>query len=82
MSQSVSTVVVAEPRYAPGRFVLLRADLPDMDRGFVWCGRSLGWRPMETTSTAFVKLFPSEEKATEAADKYVTLPLQDDRAAD
>lgn len=78
MPQSVSTVVVAEPEYAPGRFVLLRADLPDMDRWFVWCGRSLGWLPLKTTSSAYVHLFASEEEAFAASDKYITLPLQEE----
>ena len=81
MPNRVSAVVIAEPEYARGQFVLIRADLPDTDRRFVWCGRSLGWLPFETTSRAFFRFFSSREAAEEAAEKYVTLPVQEDSNA-
>ena len=74
--KSVSTVVFCEPEYAPGQFVLIRIDLPHTDKHFVWCGRSMGWKPLKTTSNAFFRLFPSMDAAQEAADKYINLPVQ------
>jgi len=78
MPKSVSTVAVCEPEYAPGQFVLIRIDLPHADKQYVWCGRSMGWKPFKTTSNAFFCLFMSKEKALEAADKFVTLPVQEE----
>lgn len=77
MPDQVSTVVIAQPDHAPGRFALLRAELPDLDHWFVWCGRSLGWLPLKTTSSVYVRLFSSWEEAQEAADEYITLPIQE-----
>lgn len=71
----LSTVTIAEPRWAPGRFILFRVDLHD-DHVCVWCGRSMGWRPFDGTSKAFFHLFPSMEAAEEAANKYIKLPVQ------
>jgi hypothetical protein len=39
----------------------------------------MGWQPMMTTSNAFFHIFDSDEEAWEAADKYVTLPVQEDQ---
>ena len=74
---SLSTVTLCEPEYAPGKLVLIRADFPDTDRQFVWCGRSLGWLPFKTTSNAYFHLFSSEAKAQKAANDYISLPLQE-----
>lgn len=76
MPKQVSAVILAEPEYAPGQFVLIRVDFPNMRRRFVWCGRSMGWKPMMTTSNVFFRLFPSVDAAQEEAEKYVTLPVQ------
>jgi hypothetical protein len=75
MPQQRSAIVfVCEPEYAPGQSVLIRMELSNLERQFVWCGRSLGWLPFETTSNAFFRFFASYDEAQEAADKYVTLP--------
>jgi len=68
--------MTCEPDYAPGRFVLLRADSP-AQQWFVWCGRSLGWLPFDTTSNVFFRFFASTSEANEAADKWIDLPLQE-----
>jgi len=81
MPKQLSTVILAEPEYAPGKTVLIRLDLlnPDNpDRQFIWCGRSLGWLPFKTTSNAFFCFFSSDDEAQEAADKYVSLPVQEE----
>jgi len=75
MSQQCSIVIIAVPAYDPGRFVLIRADRPNTRRQYVWCGRSLGWLPFKTTSSAFFRFFASQQEAEKAADKYVTLSL-------
>ena len=77
MSEHVSAVIICEPAYAAGQLVLFRVEPPDFERKHAWCGRSLGWRPAETTSNAFFRLFSSREEAQEAADEYITLPLQE-----
>jgi len=38
----------------------------------------MGWLPFRTTSSPLFHLFPSVDKAIEAADKYIALPLQED----
>ena len=78
MSEHVSAVIICEPEYAPGQFVLLRVNAPYFTRQYAWCGRSMGWRPFKTTSNAYFKRFSSYEAAEEAADKYVNLPLQEE----
>ena len=78
MSEHVAAVIICEPEYAPGQFVLLRVDPPDFTRQYAWCGRSMGWKPFKTTSNAFFQLFRSYQAAEEAADKYVTLPVQEE----
>ena len=50
MSEHVAAVIICEPEYAPGQFVLLRVDPPDFTRQYAWCGRSMGWKPFKTTS--------------------------------
>jgi hypothetical protein len=76
MSRQLSTVIVAEPIYAPGKFCLLRTDFPDPDNGFVWCGPSLGWLPENATASLHHRLYRSVEEAQEDADRYVTWPLR------
>ena len=76
-TQNVFAVVICEPEYAPGQFVLFRVKPPNTDRKHVWCGRSMGWRPLKTTSNAFFRLFGSMRGAEKAADKYVNLPVQE-----
>ena len=80
MSKPTTVVTFAEPEYAPGKVVLIRCDTPHLDRNFVWCGRSMGWMPMQQTSSAFFRLFDSEGAAAEAAQQYVTLPLREEYA--
>jgi hypothetical protein len=80
MSKQVSIVTAAEPPYAPGQFALVRVDHPDLDKPFVWCGRSMGWLPFLTTSTVFIKLYDSFSTAQTAAEKYVSLPLRKEYA--
>ena len=77
MPSKVSAIAIAKPEYAPGKYVLFRMDADKPNRAFVWCGRSMGWLPLTTTSNAFFAFFDSREAATEAADKWVTLPLQE-----
>ncbi|MCX7428795.1 MAG: hypothetical protein NTW96_24610 [Planctomycetia bacterium] len=78
MPSKASIVTIAEPEYAPGKFVLLRLDHPHRDRWFVWCGRSMGWLPFKETSNAFFHRFPSTEAAEKAIKKALTLPLQEE----
>jgi len=73
---SRSAILIVELECTPGRFVLMRTDWPGVARMFVWCGRSLGWRPLDTTSSAFFQYFCSKQEARKIADKYITLPLQ------
>jgi len=77
MPNQVSAIVIAEPEYAPGKFVLIRVDQPHPDRRFIWCGRSMGWLPFKTTSNAFFRFFSSADEAQEAADQYINLPVQE-----
>lgn len=72
-----SAVIIAEPEYAPGRFVLVRAELSAPDRRFVWCGQSMGWLPLLTTSNALFHFFASEDEARKAADRFISLPVQE-----
>jgi len=76
----VSIVTIAEPEYAPGQFVLLRADHPHTDRWFAWCGRSMGWLPFTETSNAFFHRFPSMEAAEKAIKRALKFPLQEEHA--
>ena len=78
MPKTVSFVTLAEPEYAPGKLVLIRFDLPHPDRQFAWCGRSMGWMPLQETSNTFFHLFASMDAAAEAADKYIHLPLREE----
>lgn len=78
MPPAVSTVTVCEPSWAPGRFVLIRVDAQDSRRQYAWCGRSMGWRPLKTTSNAYFHLFPSVKKGMKAADKYTKLSVQEE----
>ena len=78
MSKHCSAVVIAEPEYAPGRFVLIRVEQSDPDRRFVWCGRSMGWLPFDTTSNAFFRSFSSKAAARKVADKFIGLPVQEE----
>ena len=73
----ISIVTIAEPEYAPGRYVLLRADAPNKDRWYAWCGRSRGWLPMKEASNAFFRQFDSTEAAEKAIEKALTFPLQE-----
>jgi hypothetical protein len=72
---NASVVYVCQFAAPPQHYFLLRIDPPDNGR-FVWCGRSMGWRPLETTSSVFLKRFPTLEAAEEASDKYIKLPVQ------
>jgi len=74
----VSTIAVFESPHSPGRFILVRADEPHPDRFYVWCGRSLGWRPMGDTNEGFYRLYWTEDAAAQAADQAVKLPLPKD----
>jgi hypothetical protein len=77
MPDQVSAVIVAEPKYAPGKYVIFRADFQDPGQQFVWCGRSFGWLPFPKTSSAFYRFFSSPDEANEAAAKHITLPVQE-----
>lgn len=72
----ITTVTIVEPRWEPDKLVLFRHNPPD-SRLYVWCGRSMGWRPFEGTSKAFFHLFPSMEAAETAAGEYINLPVQE-----
>lgn len=73
----VSQVYVCQFEAPPHHYFLLRIDPPDGDWS-VWCGRSMGWRPQETTSHVFFKQFPTLEAAEEASDKHIKLPVQEE----
>jgi|GEM_PF-3657900 len=74
MSSQMSAIAIAEPEYAPGRLVLFRVDSANQEP-YVWCGRSIGWRPLKHTASMFFRLYLSEEDAAQAANKYVSFPL-------
>ena len=76
MSHKLSAIVIVEPEYAPGRLVIFRLDTPHGEK-YVWCGRSIGWRPLNYTATMFFQLFRTMEDAALAADKYITFPLME-----
>jgi hypothetical protein len=76
MSDQLSTVIIAEPDSAPGQFCLFRADFPDPDNLFIWCGPSLGWLPANATARLLHRLYRSVEEADDDADRYVTWPLR------
>jgi hypothetical protein len=76
MPPTVSTITVAELRDAPGSFILLRADFPDLDKCYVWCGQ-YGWLPSSELANTLRYEYRSMRKAERAAQKYVTRPLQE-----
>ena len=76
MPKQISTVILAEPEYAPGKTVLIRLDLAS-EQHYAWCGRSLGWLPLLKTSNALFCFFSSDDEAQKAADKYIKLPVQE-----
>jgi hypothetical protein len=71
--------MIAEPSYAPGQHVLVRYDGMDSENRFFWCGRALGWLPANKTTKLHHQLFPSIELAQQAADQYVTWPVNESR---
>lgn len=72
---SLSLVAISCPRWAPDKYVLLRADWRASGIAFVWCGRALGWLPSNTTTRMYHVLYGSMEEAQEAADEYIHWPL-------
>ena len=76
MSSKLSTVTVAELRSAPGSFILLRADFPDLDTYYIWCGQH-GWLPDSNLTKTLRHEFHSIEEAEIAGDDLITLPLQE-----
>ena len=75
MSPTVSTIVVAELRDAPGSYVLLREDSSDNVNAYIWCGQ-YGWLPSSPLAQTLRREFRSMKKAERASDKYAKLPLQ------
>jgi hypothetical protein len=71
----LSAIAVAEPPYAPGRYILIRMDLVANDRWF-WCGRSLGWLPANVTTSLYHRLYRTVTEAEQAMLRYHTWPLQ------
>ena len=74
MPKQLSAVTIASPREAPDQFFLMRTDFPEVDRVFVWCGRALGWQPMNSVTRLLRHLYPSMQAAEKAAERYVTWP--------
>lgn len=77
MSDQVSAVTIAEPKYAPGRYIIIRSDFPELDHKYVWCGRSLGWLPKNLTTRLYQESYRSVDEAAEVAERYITWPLQE-----
>ena len=77
MSKHLAAVTIAEPSEARGQFFLIRTDFPEADRRFIWCGRSLGWLPANSTTRVYRHLYPSMQAAEKAAERYVSWPLQE-----
>lgn len=75
MPQQVSTIVVLQDTENKNRFILVRADFPDAQRRFIWCGRALGWRLWNFVTEVVAKSFRSGAEAQKAADKAVAFPL-------
>lgn len=76
-NKNFSTIVVAESNDRHGWYGLIRADFPDMDRGYIWCGKALGWLPIGPQARLHAALFASVEAAEKAAEKAAVVPLQE-----
>lgn len=77
MPKQLSAVTILQEVEHPNRFILIRADSPDMDRQFVWCGKANGWQPWNATTELIAKTFRTEDDAKRAANKAVTFTLQE-----
>ncbi len=76
MPKQLSTITVFRAVDNPHRFILVRTDLPSSAE-YVWCGKANGWQPWNATTDIVAHRFRTEAAATRAADKVVTLPLQE-----
>lgn len=74
MPQQLSTITIWRAADGPRRFILVRADFPDSDREYIWCGKA-GWQPWNTGTELLAKIFRSEAEAKQAAKKTTTYPL-------
>jgi hypothetical protein len=77
MSTEIAAVAICETIEEPARYFLVRANAPYPNTYYVWCDQLLGWLPFLPTAPFLFCYFPSRQAAIEAADKYITLPVQE-----
>lgn len=68
---SLITITIASPVSDPDKFFLIRADMPEVDTEYVWCGQALGWIVAGPLAVKHRKLYDSFEDAEDAASRLV-----------
>lgn len=67
-------VAVVRPPYAKSRYALVRVEADRPGKWF-WCGRSLGWLPVNVTTSLHHCLYRTVVEAEHAILRYHAYPL-------